>query len=171
MIVCVSMLSSPVLFLVIIVLHWSLERIEYISSFFRDVHFYFIGFWSCEEIHTKMKLLSLFTYPHMFQNTCFVFLFVILFSSWCHVSLLPEMEIHEAGRKIWVCTWHCWRIRHLRQQYGSVGLPINERIWVSLPKRKKKSIAVRSYQSKQTNSPQRHLDLTILARNTEQVSL
>ncbi len=60
------------------------------------------------------------------------------------------MEMHEAGRKICTCTWHRWRIRHPCQQYRSAGLPINERIWVSLPKskRKKKSIAARSYHSK-----------------------
>ncbi len=32
-----------------------------------------------------------------------------------------------------------WRIRHPCQQCSSVGLPINERIWASLPKRKKAS--------------------------------
>jgi len=63
---------------------------------------------------------------------CFLFGYIIQFLVSC---LLPEMEIHELGRKIWVCTWHCWRIRHLRQQYGSVSLPINGWIWVSLPKK------------------------------------
>lgn len=94
-----------------------------------------------------------------------------LFSSKCHVSLFTEkwkcMRQVERFAPVLVTRW---RIRHPCQQCRSVGLPINERIWVSLPKseRKKKHRCQVLPFEKQTYSPQRHLDSNILARNTEQ---